>query len=63
MTNLLPLAHKQQQAAAGGLLQARDSSEGSGLFKLFAKEVDDSLTWEFIPWLRTVTKLPIFVKV
>lgn len=30
--------------------------------KLFASEVDDSLTWEFIPWLRTVTRLPIIVK-
>lgn len=63
MANLLPLAQKQQQASGGQLLQARDSSEGSGLFQLFAKEVDDSLTWEFIPWLKTVTKLPIFVKV
>lgn len=64
MTNLLPLAEKQQQQSGSGqLTQARDSSHGSGLFQLFAKEVDDSLTWEFIPWLRTITKLPIFVKV
>lgn len=60
LANLLPLAEKQQR---GQLLQARDSSQGSGLFQLFAKEIDDSLTWEFIPFLRTVTKLPIFVKV
>jgi hypothetical protein len=26
-------------------------------------EVDDTLTWEFISWLRTVTKLPILIKV
>lgn len=63
MTNLLPLAQKQQQQAGSQLLQARDSGQGSGLFQLFAKEVDDSLTWDFIPWLRTITKLPIFVKV
>jgi hypothetical protein len=64
MANLLPLAEKQQrQSGPGQLLQARESSQGSGLFQLFAKEVDDSLTWEFVPWLRTVTRLPIYVKV
>lgn len=64
MVNLLPLAEKQQrQRGSGQLSQARDSSQGSGLFQLFAKEVDDSLTWDFIPWLRTITKLPIYVKV
>lgn len=63
MTNLLPLAQKQQQQAGSQLLQARDSGQGSGLFQLFAKEVDDSLTWDLIPWLRTITQLPIFVKV
>lgn len=64
MVNLLPLAEKQrQQHGSGQLSQARDSGQGSGLFQLFAKEVDDSLTWQFIAWLRTVTKLPIFVKV
>lgn len=30
---------------------------------MFASEVDDSLTWDFIPWLRAHTKLPIIVKV
>lgn len=25
-------------------------------------QIDDSLTWEFIPWLRTVTSLPVLVK-
>lgn len=43
--------------------QARATEEGSGLHKLFACEVDDSLTWDFIPWLRSVTKLPIILKV
>jgi hypothetical protein len=36
---------------------------GSGLTTLFAKEVDDSLTWDFIPWLRSITRLPIYLKV
>lgn len=44
------------------LTQARDTSDGSGLFKLFASEVDESLTWEVVSWLRTITKLPIYVK-
>ncbi|GIL43172.1 hypothetical protein Vafri_986 [Volvox africanus] len=48
--------------SAGSTAQARDSADGSGLMRLFAAEVDDSLTWEFIPWLRSITKLPIIVK-
>ena len=26
-------------------------------------QIDPSVTWEFVAWLRTVTKLPIVVKV
>jgi hypothetical protein len=65
LVNLLPLAEKRKGAGSDSstVAQARQTNHGSGLFELFAKEVDDSLTWEFIPWLRTVTKLPIFVKV
>jgi hypothetical protein len=40
------------------LLQA-----GSGLSALFAQEVDPALTWDFIPWLRGLTRLPIILKV
>ncbi len=25
-------------------------------------QIDPSVTWEFVAWLRTVTKLPIIVK-
>ena len=25
-------------------------------------EVDDSLTWDFIPWIRSITRLPVVVK-
>jgi hypothetical protein len=53
----------EEAAAEAALMQARDTQYGSGLFRLFAGSVDDSLTWEFLPWLRTVTKLPVFVKV
>lgn len=66
LVNLKPLADRraaQQTPAEQELLNVRESSHGSGLFTLFAKEVDDSLTWEAIPWLRTITKLPIYVKV
>jgi len=48
---------------AAALLQAKPSGYNSGLFELFAGEVDDTLTWEIIPWLKSITKLPIFVKV
>ncbi|KAG2450066.1 hypothetical protein HYH02_000170 [Chlamydomonas schloesseri] len=48
--------------SSASTVQARDSKDGSGLMKLFTSEVDDSLTWEFIPWLRGVTRLPIIVK-
>jgi len=30
---------------------------------LFLQEVDDSLTWDFVPWLKSITKLPIIIKV
>ncbi|EFJ52009.1 hypothetical protein VOLCADRAFT_56216 [Volvox carteri f. nagariensis] len=48
--------------STGSTAQARDSADGSGLMRLFAAEIDDSLTWDFIPWLRSITKLPIIAK-
>eukprot|EP00882_Tetradesmus_deserticola_P013532 GHRQ01014367.1.p3 GENE.GHRQ01014367.1~~GHRQ01014367.1.p3 ORF type:complete len:117 (+),score=46.97 GHRQ01014367.1:606-956(+) len=65
MANLQVLAEKRAAAQPGSaqLLDARDSSHNSGLFELFAKEVDDRPTWAVIPWLRTITTLPIYVKV
>ena len=38
-----------------------DSS--SHIVRIFQEEVDASLTWEFVKWMREVTDLPIFVKV
>ena len=29
----------------------------------FSTQIDPSVTWEFVAWLRTITKLPIIVKV
>ncbi|KAF6266545.1 glycolate oxidase [Scenedesmus sp. NREL 46B-D3] len=64
MANLQVLAEKRaaRQPGSAQLLDARDSSNNSGLFELFAKEVDDRLTWDVIPWLRTITTLPIYIK-
>lgn len=31
--------------------------------KVFGSHVDDSQTWDFVTWMRSVTSLPIFVKV
>ncbi|WIA09164.1 hypothetical protein OEZ85_008575 [Tetradesmus obliquus] len=64
MANLQVLAEKRAAGQPGStaLLDARDSSHSSGLFELFAREVDDTLTWEAIPWLRSITKLPIYIK-
>ena len=46
---------------------ARDSEakgdSSSHLVRVFQEQVDSSLTWHFIKWMRDVTKLPIFVKV
>jgi len=36
--------------------------EGDGLFELFVKQIDDSITWKDIEWLKTITKLPIILK-
>jgi len=38
-----------------------DSS--SHIVRIFQEEVDASLTWEFVTWMREVTDLPVFVKV
>ena len=36
--------------------------DGSSLMRLFASEIDASLTWDFVPWLKTITRLPIVLK-
>ena len=30
---------------------------------LFNANMDDSLTWEFLAWMHSITDLPVFVKV
>ena len=46
---------------AGQTIQ--EKGEGESKFgRHFSKLIDDGLMWGFIPWLKTVTKLPILVK-
>jgi isopentenyl diphosphate isomerase/L-lactate dehydrogenase-like FMN-dependent dehydrogenase len=55
-------------SAAGGAAAsttasvATAASPGSRLAALFQRNIDASLTWTFVAWLRTVTRLPIWVK-
>lgn len=43
-------------------MEAKGDSS-SHIVRVFQEQVDASLTWEFVRWMRDVTKLPIFVKV
>ena len=35
----------------------------SAIAAVFQKQIDPSLTWDFVPWVRSFCKLPILVKV
>jgi 4-hydroxymandelate oxidase len=50
--------------SAANLPAERIASDGtdSGLFQFFASQVDPSLTWADVEWLRSVTSLPVIVK-
>ncbi|CAL8464246.1 g3781 [Coccomyxa elongata] len=39
-----------------------DAGPGSAIAQHFTENIDASLTWSFVAWLRGVTSLPIFVK-
>ena len=41
---------------------SRHQKEGSALFAWFASQVDASLTWRDIAWLRSLTRLPLLLK-
>lgn len=56
LENLAPLKRKADEMVKSNKTQ-------SGIAAVFANEVDSSLTWKFVDWLRTVTNLPIYVKV
>jgi isopentenyl diphosphate isomerase/L-lactate dehydrogenase-like FMN-dependent dehydrogenase len=49
-------------SAAAAAAAATATTNQSGLFALFASEVDDALDWSFLTWLRSVTSLPIWLK-
>ena len=40
-----------------------NAAPGSAIAQHFSDNIDASLTWSFMAWLRGVTSLPIFVKV
>ncbi|CAL5227017.1 g9910 [Coccomyxa viridis] len=42
--------------------KVHSEEKGSGIALHFADHIDSSLTWDFLPWLHTVTSLPIFLK-
>lgn len=56
LENLAPLKRKADELVKSNKTQ-------SGIAAVFANEVDASLTWDFVDWLRSITKLPIYVKV
>ena len=43
--------------------EIRGDQPGSGIAATFASHIDPSLTWDFIAWMHSVTRLLIFVKV
>ncbi len=48
-----------------GLEKGKDmkGDSSSHIARIFQEEVDASLTWEFVKFMREVTDLPVFVKV
>ena len=38
------------------------SNTKSDIFELLKENIDSSITWEFIDWIRKITKLPIIIK-
>lgn len=52
-----------EMANFAGAPQARfPDVTGSGLNAFIGREFDPAMTWEFVPWLRSITKLPIVLK-
>ncbi len=38
------------------------TSQESGLFAYFARQIDPSVTWKDLEWLQSITSLPLLVK-
>ncbi len=47
---------------AAGYSPVPSTGQESGLAAYFADLLDPALTWDALPWLRSITKLPILVK-
>lgn len=56
LANLKALQEEAGRPASG-------HSQGSGFAAYFTSLIDPSLTWDCIAWLKSVTRLPILVKV
>lgn len=54
-------APTHQLRGGGGDSQA--AHDGSGLEATFASHIDDALTWDCIAWLKSITTLPVLIKV
>ena len=52
----------QRGADAAQAATPAQADDGSKLAQYFAQQIDPSLTWDAIRWLRTVTTLPVLVK-
>ena len=39
-----------------------ETKEESGLFAYFARQIDPSVTWQDVEWLRSITSLPLILK-
>jgi isopentenyl diphosphate isomerase/L-lactate dehydrogenase-like FMN-dependent dehydrogenase len=48
-----------EHTSAGG---APPGTDASALAAYFVSQIDATLTWEIIPWLKSVTRLPVLVK-
>jgi (S)-2-hydroxy-acid oxidase len=58
----LSLKMMERITEEAGHTEQETSTSGSKFGRHFTSLIDDSLTWEFIPWIKTITNLPVLVK-
>lgn len=56
------IAHFTATAATAANSNQSDALPESGLAEYFVSQIDSSLTWDSIKWLRSITSLPIIIK-
>lgn len=44
-------------------VQTHGKISAAGTVNIFNSNMDDKLTWDFVHWVRSVTNMPVFVKV